>query len=94
EIHDENQITVISITHDIEEVAQSDNVLVLDNGKLAMAGTPEKVFNNEKVMVNMKLDIPFVYKLRNSLRTKGVKVSNTLDLERMAKEVCQYILKK
>ena len=94
EIHDENQITVISITHDIEEVAQSDNVLVLDNGKLAMAGTPEKVFNNEKVMVNMKLDIPFVYKLRNSLRTKGVKVSNTLDLERMAEEVCRYILKK
>jgi energy-coupling factor transport system ATP-binding protein len=94
EIHDENQITVISITHDIEEVAQSDNVLVLDNGKLAMAGTPEKVFSNEKVMVNMKLDIPFVYKLRNSLRTKGVKVSNTLDLERMAEEVCRYILKK
>ena len=94
EIHDENQITVISITHDIEEVAQSDNVLVLDNGKLAMAGTPEKVFSNEKVMVNMKLDIPFVYKLRNSLRTKGVNVSNTLDLERMAEEVCRYILKK
>ncbi len=94
ELHQENEITVISITHDIEEVAQSDNVLVIDNGRLAMSGSPEKVFNNEKVMVKMKLDIPFVYKLRNSLRAKGVKVSNTLDLERMANEVCRYILKK
>ncbi|MGI6508977.1 MAG: energy-coupling factor transporter ATPase [Erysipelotrichaceae bacterium] len=94
EIHDENQITVISITHDIEEVAQSDNVLVIDNGKLAMSGSPKEVFSNEKVMIKMKLDIPFVYKLKNSLRAKGIKVSNTLDLERMAEEVCQYILKK
>ncbi|MDI9540859.1 MAG: energy-coupling factor transporter ATPase [Bacillota bacterium] len=94
ELHEENEITIISITHDIEEVAQSDNVLVIDNGRLAMSGSPEKVFSKEKVMVKMKLDIPFVYKLGNSLRAKGVKVSNTLDLERMADEVCQYILKK
>ncbi len=94
ELHQENEITIISITHDIEEVAQSDNVLVIDSGRLAMSGSPQKVFNNEKVMVKMKLDIPFVYKLRNSLKAKGIKVSNTLDLERMASEVCQYILKK
>ena len=45
-IHEQKGITVISITHDIEEVSQSDNVLVIDNGKLAMSGKPEEVFKN------------------------------------------------
>jgi len=94
EIHDKQNITVISITHDIEEVAQSDNVLVIDSGRLAMKGTPEEVFKNEKVMVRMKLDIPFVYKLKNALSVKGIKVKDTLSMERMADEVCQFISKK
>ncbi len=93
-IHDQKGITVISITHDIEEVSQSDNVLVIDNGKLAMNGKPEEVFMNENLMVKMKLDVPFVYKLRNELAKRNVKVSSTLSLERMAEEVCQYVLKK
>ncbi len=93
-IHDQKGITVISITHDIEEVSQSDNVLVIDNGKLAMNGKPEEVFKNENLMVKMKLDVPFVYKLRNELAKRNVKVSSTLSLERMAEEVCQYVLKK
>ncbi len=94
EIHEKQQLTVISITHDIEEVSQSDNVLVIDQGRLAMAGKPEDIFNNEKLMVRMQLDIPFVYKLRNELKKRGVKVDQTLDMERMADEVCQLALKK
>lgn len=94
QIHEKQKITVISITHDIEEVAQSDNVLVIDNGKLAMSGTPQEIFRNEKMLVKMKLDVPFVYKLRNELNKKGIKVTETLDMERMADEVCQYVLKK
>ena len=93
-IHEQKGITVISITHDIEEVSQSDNVLVIDNGKLAMSGKPEEVLKNENLMVKMKLDVPFVYKLRNELAKRNVKVSSTLSLERMAEEVCQYVLKK
>lgn len=94
QIHEKQKITVISITHDIEEVAQSDNVLVIDNGKLAMSGTPQEIFRNEKMLVKMKLDVPFVYKLRNELNKKGIKLTETLDMERMADEVCQYVLKK
>lgn len=94
EIHDQQNITVISITHDIEEVAQSDRVLVIDSGRLAKVGTPSEVFQNEELMVKMKLDVPFVYKLRNALAKKGIKVADTLNMERMVDEVCQYILKK
>ncbi len=94
QIHKDNRLTVISITHDIEEVVQSDNVLVIDHGTVAMQGTPEEIFRNEKLMVKMQLDIPFVYKLRNALAEQGIKLADTLDMERMADEVCQYALKK
>ncbi len=94
ELHKDKRLTVISITHDIEEVAQSDNVIVVNKGKIALVGTPKEVFRNEKLMESMQLDIPFVYKVRNALRKKGIRVSDELDMERMAEEVCRYVLKK
>ena len=94
EIHDNQKLTIISITHDIEEVAQSDNVIVVDQGRIALVGKPEDVFQNEKMMVRMKLDIPFEYKLRNALANKGIKIEKMLGIERMADAVCQSVLKK
>ena len=94
ELHNDKKLTVISITHDIEEVAQADNVIVMDKGKVAFTGTPKEVFKNEKQMKNMQLDIPFVYKVRNGLAKKGIKISDSLDMEGVAQEICQYVLKK
>ena len=94
ELHKDKKLTVISITHDIEEVAQSDNVIVVNKGQIALVGTPKEVFRNEKLMESMQLDIPFVYKVRNALRKKGIKISDELDMERVAEEVCRYVLKK
>ena len=94
ELHNDKKLTVISITHDIEEVAQSDNVIVVNKGKIALEGTPREVFKNQALMESMQLDIPFVYKVRNALKKKGLKISDELDMERMAEEVCQYVLKK
>lgn len=94
ELHNDKRLTVISITHDIEEVAQSDNVIVVNKGQIALVGTPKEVFRNEKLMESMQLDIPFVYKVRNALKKKGIKISDELDMERVAEEVCRYVLKK
>ncbi len=94
ELHRDRKLTVISITHDIEEVAQSDNVIVINEGAVGMVGTPQEVFRNQAVMEKMKLDIPFVYKIRNGLNKKGFKLSDTLSMEGMADEICQYALKK
>lgn len=93
EIHDKQKLTVISITHDIEEVAQSDNVVVVDQGTIALVGRPEEIFKDEKMMVRMKLDIPFEYKLRNALLKKGIKIDKQLGIERVADAVCQSVLK-
>lgn len=94
QIHKEDKLTVISITHDIEEVSQSDNVLVVDHGTIALQGKPKDIFRDEKLMVKMQLDIPFVYKLRNALAAKGIKISDSLDMGKVAEEVCQYVSKK
>ena len=94
ELHNDKRLTVISITHDIEEVAQSDNVIVVNKGQIALVGTPKEVFRNEKLMESMQLDIPFVYKVRNALKKKGIRISDELDMERVAEEVCRYVLKK
>ena len=93
-LHKDKRLTVISITHDIEEVAQSDNVIVVNKGQIALVGTPKEVFRNEKLMESMQLDIPFVYKVRNALKKKGIRISDELDMERVAEEVCRYVLKK
>ena len=93
-LHKDKRLTVISITHDIEEVAQSDNVIVVNKGQIALVGTPKEVFRNEKLMESMQLDIPFVYKVRNALKKKGIRISDELDMERVAEEICRYVLKK
>lgn len=94
EIHTDKKLTVVSITHEIEEVAQSDYVIVVDKGKIALTGTPKEIFRHSDELIRMRLDIPFVYKVRNAFNAKGFKLSDTLEMERMADEVCQYVLKK
>lgn len=88
-IHAEKKLTIVSITHDIEEVAQSDYVIVLDKGTIAMEGKPEELFRQEQRMVDLQLDVPFTFKLRRALEENGVEVEAKLDLEGMVEELCR-----
>ena len=94
EIHREKNITIISITHDIEEAVKSDYVIVMDKGKVAMEGTPNEILTREKELIAMQLDIPFTLKLKNALKKQGVQVDTALDMEGMVDKVCQLHLKK
>ena len=82
------ELTILSITHDIEEALQSDRVIVLNSGQVVLNGKPEVVFENKDKLREVKLDIPFGYKLNEVLNNKGIKVES-LDLEGMVKELCQ-----
>ena len=82
-------ITIISITHDIEEVLQSDKCVVVNKGKLFMYDKPSKVFEHAKDLRKINLDIPFVEQIKESLRNKNIKVKAT-DLQGVVKELCQY----
>ncbi len=93
-LHKEGKITLISITHDIEEVVKSDYVIVMDEGKVVMQGKPEEVLLNEQQLVDLKLDIPFSLKLRNELIKEGITLPINLSIEGMVNALCQYNLKK
>jgi ABC-type cobalt transport system, ATPase component len=88
-IHEEKQLTIISITHDIEEVVHSDQVIVLNDGKVVLNGTPEEVLQQEELLVQLRLDVPFAYKLSKSLQKEGLKVKKHIDMEGLVDELCQ-----
>ena len=89
ELHQKYDITLISITHDMEEVAKSDYVIVLDKGEILFEGKPKDVLLNELELIDIKLDIPFGLKLSNELIQNGINVNKNMDIERIVEEVCQ-----
>ena len=89
DLHRKSGLTILSITHDIDEVTSSDSVLVLAEGKVALAGTPAEVFSQEKMLKKIRLDIPFSLKLADELNKRGVSVSRKLTMEGLVKELCR-----
>ena len=72
-IHKENkELTIISITHDIDEALLSDKVLILSKGKLVKEGKPQDILRDESALLEVKLDMPFVYKLEKELAAIGI----------------------
>ncbi|WP_304596116.1 energy-coupling factor transporter ATPase [Faecalibaculum rodentium] len=88
-LHEERDITILSITHDMEEVAQSDNVLVLRDGTIAMTGAPREVFSRERELKEMDLDVPFAWKITEELMKLGLADHPALNLEEAAEELCR-----
>lgn len=89
EIHEQNHLTVLSITHDIEEVAVSDHVLVFDQGHKIMDGKPDDILIRKKELIDLKLDIPYALKFVHALRDEGVKIDEVTTMERLVDELCQ-----
>jgi len=84
-----DEITVLSITHDIEEVLLSDDCIVLNKGKLFMHDKPEKVFEKADLLRKIDLDIPFIEQVRESFMHRKLKLK-ARDLEGMVEELCRY----
>lgn len=84
----DKKFTIISITHDIEEVLQSDDCIVLNGGKLFMHDIPEKVFAKPEQLRRIDLDIPFVSQVKESFANKKIKLKSN-DLKGIVEELCQ-----
>lgn len=84
------KLTILSITHDVEEAASADEVLVINDGKAFLQGTPNEVFSHEKELHSIQLDIPFVPGLINELKRQGFSVpENIKTLEALEDYLCQ-----
>lgn len=71
DIREQYQMTVISITHDLDEVALSDRVLVMKNGRVESSSTPRDLFTRGDELLALGLDIPFTANLMSVLQTSG-----------------------
>ena len=89
-LNKEEGISVVIITHYMSEAATADYVLVMDEGKLAMSGTPREVFTKVDKMRKLGLDVPPMTDLAHMLRKDGVNVrADVLTVEEMVEEVCR-----
>ncbi len=89
DIHRVNQITVISITHDIEEVVESDFVYVLNDGEIAMSGKPEDVLIRKDELIAISLDVPFAIKIQQLFLDKNIDLKPEIKMEGLVKQICQ-----
>ncbi|MCD2491892.1 energy-coupling factor transporter ATPase [Lacrimispora sp. NSJ-141] len=72
ELNEKKGITVILITHYMEEVIHADRIIVMDEGEIVMEGAPEEIFSRVEELKKYRLDVPQVTELAYELRKKGV----------------------
>jgi energy-coupling factor transport system ATP-binding protein len=90
-LKEEESLTVISITHDLEEAAKADRIIVMNQGEVYREGTPEDIFSMDDELVHLGLDIPFSIKMSNAFRQKGIDLSrHYLSEEELVNELWTY----
>ncbi len=77
----ENGVTIVLITHYMEEAAQADRVVVIDEGEVVMDNEPKKVFSQVETMKNLGLDVPQVTQLAYGLKKAGYNISSEVITE-------------
>ena len=93
-LNDEENFTIISITHDIDEASLADRVIVLNDGRVIDDDVPEKIFASGDLLTKIGLDLPYPEALKEELKEKGIDVPNEyLDEEGMVDWLCRSALK-
>ena len=92
-IKDGNQLTVISITHDLDEIALSDRVLVMKEGQVESTATPRELFSRED-LEELGLDQPFVNQVKAALRQSGFPLPDTYLTEKELQDQLWALLSK
>ena len=90
EINKKHGITIILITHNMEEAIEADRIVVMDSGKMVMEGKPKDIFKNVPVMKKIGLDVPQVTELAYELNQNGINIeTNILSINEMVNALCQ-----
>ena len=90
QLHDEG-ITVVLITHFMDEAVQADRIIIMDRGHVLLDGTPEEVFAEEEILREASLDLPLAVELAQKLRKRGIKIpKEIITVEGLVEFICQY----
>ena len=82
-------LTVISITHDVEEAYLSDEIILLEKGKVVEQATPITLFSNSEIVKKYNLDIPFEVQIRNKMKNEGMSVNDDNILNEAVEVLCR-----
>ena len=86
-IHKENpELTIISITHDIDEALLADQVFILSHGKLVGNGAPQTLLRDRETLLSLKLEQPFIYRFERKIAKMGIN-SQAETLEQLAEDI-------
>ena len=95
QMQDDYNLTVIAITHDIDEASLADNVIVMDDGHLITQGTPKDVFAQAELLKEIGLDIPFYMQVKQALLEDEFPIPEQVNSEKeLIKYLCQLNSKK
>lgn len=87
-VKNKEKLTLITITHDLYETTQADQIIVLNQGEIFMVGNPVQIFQKQDVLQQMGLDIPFTIELSNELNHLGLSIQgNALNHEQLLEEL-------
>jgi len=88
-LNKEEGITVLHITHHMDEVIGADRVLVMDQGRIVLEGTPREVFSQGELLRELHLDVPQITDLAQRLASRGVSIpSGILTVNEMVMHLC------
>lgn len=87
QLNRQKKITIILITHYMEEAIESDRIVVIDNGKIVLDDTPNNIFSNIDLLKSYKLDVPQNIELIHKLKEKGYKIDYTLSTDECIKNL-------
>lgn len=90
EVNQKFGITIILITHYMDEAAQADRIIVMDKGEKVMEGVPREIFSQVQKIKSIGLDVPQVTELAYELQKEGVDISTEiLNIDEMVNALCQ-----
>ena len=90
-LNKEEKITVLLITHFMEEALLADRAVVMNRGELVMQGTPRDIFQRREELVTYNLALPRISVICEKLRAGGMALDDTLDAETLAKEIAACV---
>lgn len=88
------KMTVILITHFMEEALLADKVVVMEKGKTVMSGTPREIFSQEEKIISFGMDLPAGAAIAYNLRKKGINIGNIVYKDEFAKYAAENMKKK
>lgn len=89
QLKNELNITVILITHHMEEALLADRVIVMNQGNILADGNPEEVFFQDELLIQSGLEVPAAVQLYQALKRQGIELKSNIKMSELVEEICQ-----